>query len=101
MPDENLILDRHSFANEGMTGNLAILSNGRIFLNFDKCSDLRVVSDFASVEIARLDDFDPRAEFDVAHASLMDLRLVHDATPSRLNRGMKRSATSSPVSIDS
>ena len=34
-------------------------------------------------------------------AGLMHVRPVHDATPSRPSRGVKRSATSSPVSIDS
>jgi hypothetical protein len=34
-----------------MTGNLAIFSNRRVFLDFNKRSDLCVVSNFASVEI--------------------------------------------------
>nr|WP_245332273.1 GDP-mannose 4,6-dehydratase [Bradyrhizobium erythrophlei] len=55
----------------------------------------------AAIKIARLDNLDPRAELDVTNAGLMHLRSVHDATPSRLRSGVKRSATSSPVSIDS
>ena len=70
-------------------------------LDFGERPDKAIVADFAAVEIARLDDLDPRAELDVAHAGLMHLRLVHDATPSRLSRGVKRSGTSAPVSIDS
>ena len=70
-------------------------------LDLGERPDKAVVADLAAVEIARLDDLDPRAEFDVAHAGLMQLRLVHDATPSRHSRGVKCSGTSSPVSIDS
>jgi hypothetical protein len=32
---------------------------------------------------------------------VMHVRLVHDTTPSRLSRGVKRNDTSWPVSIDS
>ena len=70
-------------------------------LDFGKRPDKAVIADLAAVEIARLDDLDPRAEFDIAHAGLVDFGLVHDATPSRLSRGVKRSATSWPVSINS
>ena len=69
-------------------------------LDFGERSDKAVIADLAAIEVAGLDDLDPRAEFDVAHAALMHLRLVHDATPSRLSRGVKRSATSWPVSIE-
>ena len=61
-------------------------------LDLGKRSDKAVVADPAAIEVARLDDPDPRAEFDVAHAGLMHLRPVHDTTPSRLSRGVKRSA---------
>ena len=70
-------------------------------LDFRERPDKAVVADLAAVDIAGLDDLDPRAEIYVAHAGLMHLRPVHDATPRRPSRGVKRSGTSSPVSIDS
>ena len=71
-------------------------------LDFGERPDEAVVADPAAIEIARLDDLDPRAEFDVAHAGLMRIcGWFTTPLPSRLSRGVKRSGTSSPVSIDS
>ena len=49
MADEYAILDRHTFAHERVAGNLAVCPNDRSFLNFDKCADLRAVTDAAAV----------------------------------------------------
>ena len=101
MADKTVLADRHQFADEGMGLHPGAGADHRAFLDFRKRPDKTVIADLAAVEIAGLDDPDPRAEFDVAHAGLMQFGLVHDATPSRLSRGVKRSETSWPVSIDS
>jgi len=101
MADKAVIADRHQFADEGVGLHPGAGADHHAFLDFRERSDEAVVADLASVKIAGLHDPDPRAEFDVAHGGLIQLRLAHDATPSRLSRGAKRSATSWPVSIDS
>ncbi|OIQ62953.1 hypothetical protein GALL_555110 [mine drainage metagenome] len=101
MADKTVLADRHQLADESMRLHAGSGADRRTLLDLGKRTDEAIVADLAAIQVARLDDLDPRAEFDVAHAALMHLRPVHDATPSRLNRGVKRSATSSPVSIDS
>ena len=101
MADKTILADRHQFADKGMRLHAGAGADHRALLNLGEGSDETIVADLAAVEIARLDDLDPRAEFDIAHTALMHLGPVHDTTPSRLNRGVKRSATSSPVSINS
>jgi hypothetical protein len=70
-------------------------------LDFRKRPDKAIIADVAAIEIAGFDDLGPRTKFDVADASLMQVRFVHDTTPRRLRRGVKCSGTSRPVSIDS
>ena len=101
MADEAVVADRHEFADKGMRLHAGTRADAHALLDFGKRPDEAVVADLAAIEIARLDDLDPRAELDVAHADLVDFGLVHDATPSRHSRGVKCSATSWPVSIDS
>ena len=101
MADKAVLADRHQFADEGMRLHAGARADAHALLDFGKRPDKAVVADLAAVEIARLDDLDPRAELDVAHAGLMHFGLVHDATPSRHSRGVKCSGTSWPVSIDS
>jgi hypothetical protein len=45
-----------------MAGNLAILSNLGVFLNFDKRTDLCVISNFTTVEIDEFGHLDVSAE---------------------------------------
>ena len=94
MTDKAVFADRHQFADEGMGLHPGARADHHAFLDFRKRPDKAVIADPAAVNVARLDDLDPRAEFDVAHAGLMHVGLVHDATPSRLSRGVKRSETS-------
>ena len=101
MADKTILADRDQFADKGMRLHAGTRADHHALLDFGKRPDKAVIADLAAVEIAGLDDLDPRAEFDVAHTTLMHLGLVHDTTPSRLNRGVKRSGTSWPVSIDS
>ena len=101
MADKTILADRHQLADEGMRLHAGAGADHRALLDLGKRSDEAIVADLAAVQVARLDDLDARAEFDVAHAALMHLGLVHDTTPSRLSRGVKRSGTSWPVSINS
>ena len=92
--DEAILADRHQFADERMRLHAGAGADADALLDFGKRPDKAIVADLAAVEIAGLDDLDPRAELDVAHADMMHVRLVHDATPSRLSRGVKCSETS-------
>ena len=48
MADEYTILNRDPFADKCMARNLAVCPNDRSLLNFDKCADLRAVTDAGS-----------------------------------------------------
>src|ERR1700722_11681654 len=101
MADETIFAERDQFADKGMRLHAAAGADHGPLLDFCEGSDEAVIADLAAIEVAGRDDLDPGAEFDIAHTALMPLRLVHDATPRRLNRGVKRRATSWPVSMDS
>jgi hypothetical protein len=49
--DKHIVFNRDAFADKSVTGDLAILSDRRVFLYFNKRSDFRVVSNFAPVQI--------------------------------------------------
>src|SRR5262245_14771220 len=75
MTDENLILDRHPLADEGMTGNLAAAADDGVLLNFNEGADLGVVADFASVQVDAVRELDAISELD---AWSTDDELVHN-----------------------
>jgi hypothetical protein len=54
MTDEDVVLDHDPFANEGVTGNLATFSDGRVFLDLDERTNLGFVADLASVQVDEL-----------------------------------------------
>jgi hypothetical protein len=54
MPNKYLIFNRHALADECVTGNLAIFTDTRILLNFDKGAYLSVVPDLATVQVDEL-----------------------------------------------
>src|SRR6266852_1611214 len=60
--DENVVLDRDAFANEAVAGNLAVLSDGCVLLNFNKRSYFRVVAYLAAVNIDEFGKPDVSAE---------------------------------------
>ena len=101
MADKAVLTDRHQFADEGVRLHPGTGADADTLLYLGKRSDKAIVADLAAVDVARLDNPDPRPELDIAHAGVVQLGLVHDATPSRLSRGVNRSGTSAPVSIDS
>jgi hypothetical protein len=60
--DEDVVLDRDSFTDERVARYLAALADGGILLNFNECSDLGFIADFASVEVDELGEFDVPSE---------------------------------------
>jgi hypothetical protein len=54
VPDENIVLDYHAFADERMTGDLAAFADSCILLNFHKCANPCLVPDLAPIEIRKL-----------------------------------------------
>jgi hypothetical protein len=48
-----------------MTGDFAVVSNLRVLLNFNKCADLGVVSDFTTIKVNEFGHFNVSAEFNV------------------------------------
>src|SRR6516162_3945259 len=54
MSDEDLILDGHTLAHEGVARDLAALADRRVFLDFDERPDLCLVAYLATVEIDEL-----------------------------------------------
>src|SRR5262249_51142650 len=101
MAYETVLTNGDELADEGMRLYPRARTDDCSLLYLGEGTDEAIVANLALIEIAGLDHFHARAEFDVADASLMQFGPVHEATPSRLNRGVKRSATSCPVSIDS
>ena len=58
MTDEDVVFDRHAFADERVAGDLAVLSDLGVLLNLDKGADLGVVADLAAVEVDELGELD-------------------------------------------
>lgn len=51
MPDETIVLDMNTFTYEGMTGYLASVAYGRVFLNLDKGSYPSVITYFTAIQV--------------------------------------------------
>jgi hypothetical protein len=51
VPDKDVVFDDYTFTNETMARDFAAPANGNVFLDFYECTDLRLVSDFASVQV--------------------------------------------------
>ena len=52
--DEDVVFNRDALADKRMARDLAALADGGILLDFDKGSNLRLIPDFASVQIDEL-----------------------------------------------
>src|SRR5262245_32965870 len=60
VPDEDFVLDGHTGADEGMTGDLAAGTDVGASLDLDECPDAGVVPDVASVKVSEaVDDHVP------------------------------------------
>src|SRR3974390_1558973 len=79
MPDKDVVLDRHAFAYERMTGDLAPLADRGILLYFNERADLCAVPNRAAVQV------DERRQFHVLaqlHVGSNSQQFVHSATAS-------------------
>jgi hypothetical protein len=71
MTDEHVVLDVHSLANKAMARDLAALADFGVLLHLDKGADLCLISNFTTVEIDELGQFNIAAEFNVGrHADV-------------------------------
>jgi hypothetical protein len=59
MSDEDVVFNGHSFANEGVAGDLAAIAYCCVFLDLNKGSYLRVVTDSTAVEVYELGESFP------------------------------------------
>src|SRR5213075_2859945 len=64
MAHEHVILDGHALAHERMAGNLAAAPDFGPLLDLDERADLRVVPDFAPVEVGEGEDLDVFTQLD-------------------------------------
>ena len=67
----------------------------------DASTDKAIITDSAAIEIARFDDFHACAESNILQPDVLDSQFGHGIAPRRQRRGLKRNATSRPVSTDS
>jgi hypothetical protein len=51
VPDENVVLQSHSFADESMAGDLTPVSDLGSFLNLNERPDLHVITDLTPIEV--------------------------------------------------
>src|ERR1041385_5867622 len=51
VPDEDLVFDRHTFADEAMTGDFAVAADTGTLLDLDEGSHAGAVADFAPIEV--------------------------------------------------
>jgi len=58
MADEHVIFDVHPSQDKSVAGNLAAAATRAFFLDLDKCADLGVVADLASVQVDELGKLD-------------------------------------------
>jgi hypothetical protein len=66
VPDEDIVLNRYALTDKAVTRYLAAASDAGILLDLDKCAYLRLVADFATVQVDELREPDILAKFDVA-----------------------------------
>jgi hypothetical protein len=65
MPDEDVVFDDYTLTDEAMARNFAAPAYGNVFLDFYECPDLRLVADFAPVQVYEFRQPDAGAELDV------------------------------------
>jgi hypothetical protein len=49
--------ENHAFADKSMAGDLAIRTDPCIFLNFDKRTDFRIIANFTTIQVDKVEDF--------------------------------------------
>ena len=65
MTDEHVVLNGDAFANKAMAGDLAVLPDGCVLLDFNKGSDFRVLSDLAAVKVDEFRKLNPASQFHI------------------------------------
>ena len=65
VPHEHPGLDRHTFTNESVTADLAMVADLGALLNFNKCADLCLIADFATVKVDESMNSDVSTKFHV------------------------------------
>jgi hypothetical protein len=71
--NENLIFDIHPFANEGVTGDLAVFPDGGAFLYFYKGPHFATIVDLTTIGIHEVEDLDSFSNFNVGKGSAFRL----------------------------
>jgi hypothetical protein len=71
MSNEDIILNVYALTNEGMTGNLAILTYGRALLDLHKCTYLGTIVNTTSVGIYEIKNAHVFADFDIVEGLLV------------------------------
>ena len=54
MTDKNVVFNCDTFTNEGVAGDFAVTTHLGVLLDLNKCTDLRLGSDFTTVEVDEL-----------------------------------------------
>jgi hypothetical protein len=65
MTDEHVVFDRDAFTNKTMAGDLAVLPDCCVLLDFDKGSDFRVLSDLAAIKVDEFGKLNSLSQFHV------------------------------------
>src|SRR5712692_9185027 len=60
--NKNVVFDVYAFTYKGVAGNLAALADFCVLLDFDERADLRLVADFAAVQVDEFGKLDVLAE---------------------------------------
>jgi hypothetical protein len=71
MTDENFVLDQHALTNEGVTGDLAPVTDTCPFLDFDERADFHVIADLASIQVGESENLHSLTESNVGSNSLI------------------------------
>lgn len=82
MTDEAVFSNFDQLANKRMRLYLCAVINSYIFLNFNKWANKNVITDDASIEIHRIDDYNVYAEININNPGLPNLGLIQNAFPS-------------------
>ncbi len=65
MTDKDIVFDEHTLTDERVALDFTILATLDALLDLDERANLRIVPDFATIEIHKIVDFDACTELDV------------------------------------
>ena len=87
MPHENFVFDRHAFTDKTVTGNFAATPNFSAFLHFDKCANLGVVANLATIQVRESVKDHSLPQLDAGGDLRLELWRFHLACGSAQRRG--------------